>query len=57
MDFAVPIKLPDIAMMVMPGGQERTEEEYGALLNRAGFRLTRVIPTATPVNIVEGIPA
>ena len=55
-DTPDPIKLLDIAMLVMPGGQERTEEEYGALLRRAGFRLARVVPTHSPVSVVEGIP-
>ena len=51
-----PLKLLDIAMLVMPGGQERTEAEYAALLSRAGFRLARVVPTNSPVSVVEGIP-
>ena len=55
-DAPDPIKLLDIAMLVMPGGQERTEAEYGALLSRAGFRLARVVPTNSPVSVVEGIP-
>jgi hypothetical protein len=52
-----PAKLLDIVMLVMPGGQERTEEEYRALLAKAGFRLTRVVPTASPVSVVEAAPA
>src|SRR5205823_2250978 len=48
-----PGKLLDIAMLVMPGGQERTEDEYGALLGKAGFRVTRVIPTQSAVSVVE----
>ncbi len=51
-----PGKLLDIAMLVMPGGQERTENEYGALLSRAGFRLARVVPTPSAVSIVEAVP-
>ncbi len=43
-DTPHPGKVLDIAMLVMPGGQERTEEEYGTLLSKAGFRLTRVVP-------------
>jgi hypothetical protein len=50
------IKLLDIAMLVMPGGQERTEEEYRALLGQTGFRLARVVPANSPVSVVEGIP-
>ena len=38
-------KLLDIVMLVLPGGQERTEEEYRTLLGKGGFRLTRVVPT------------
>jgi O-methyltransferase domain len=31
-DTPDPVKLLDIAMLVIPGGQERTEEEYRALV-------------------------
>jgi cyclopropane fatty-acyl-phospholipid synthase-like methyltransferase len=50
-------KLQDLVMLVFPGGQERTESEYAALLSKAGFRLQRVVPTASVVSIVEGVPA
>jgi hypothetical protein len=52
-----PVKLLDIAMLVMPGGEERTEEQYRNLLGKAGFRLTRVVPTASAAHIVEAFPA
>ena len=52
-----PGKLLDIMMLVGPGGQERTAKEYEALLAKAGFRLTRVVPTSTPVSVVEAVPA
>lgn len=48
-------KLLDLEMLVIAGGQERTEEEYRTLLDGAGFDLTRVIPTTGPQSIVEGI--
>jgi len=48
-----PGKMLDIMMLVGPGGQERTEVEYGALLGKAGFRLTRVVPTPSAVGVVE----
>ena len=35
----------------------RTEREFQELYRRAGFVLTRVIPTATPQSILEGVPA
>jgi hypothetical protein len=50
-----PSKLLDLTMLVMPGGQERTEAEYATLLDKAGFRLTRVVPTASPVSVVEAV--
>jgi hypothetical protein len=48
-----PAKALDVTMLTVTGGQERTAEEYGALLAKAGLRLTRVIPTMSPVSIVE----
>jgi hypothetical protein len=50
-------KLQDLVMLLFPGGQERTEREYGALLEKAGFRLQRVVPTTSVVSIVEAVPA
>jgi hypothetical protein len=48
-----PAKMLDIVMLTIPGGRERTEAEYGELLAKAGLRLTRVIPTPSPVSIIE----
>jgi O-methyltransferase domain/Dimerisation domain len=48
-----PGKMLDMMMLVGPGGRERTAEEYGELLGKAGLRLTRVVPTETPVSVVE----
>ena len=48
-------KLIDLEMMVFPGGRERTEHEFRSLFERAGLRLTRVIPTKAPLWIVEGV--
>jgi hypothetical protein len=50
-----PGKLLDLTMLVLPGGQERTEAEYAALLDKAGFRLTRVVPTQSAANVVEAV--
>ena len=52
-----PAKITDVTMLALTGGMERTEEEYADLLDRAGFRLTRVIPTASPVSVIEAVPA
>jgi|SRR5581483_7195821 len=46
-------KLMDLNMLVMTGGRERTEAEYHALLESAGLRLTRVVPTHTEMSIIE----
>jgi len=51
-----PGKILDITMLVMPGGQERTPEEYAELLGKARFRMERVVPTASAVGIVEAVP-
>ena len=56
-DTPHPGKLLDLAMLVMPGGQERTADEYRLLLNAAGLRMTRVIPTASAVSVVEAVAA
>jgi O-methyltransferase domain/Dimerisation domain len=56
-DTPHPGKVLDIVMLVFPGGQERTEAEYASLLGKAGFRLSRVVPTASAVSIVEAVPA
>jgi hypothetical protein len=44
----------DLHMLVMLGGKERTEDEFRDLYDRAGFRLTRIIPTTSDVSLVEG---
>ncbi len=50
-------KMQDMVMLVVPGGQERTEAEYTTLLGKAGFRLNRVVPTDSVVSVVEAVPA
>jgi hypothetical protein len=50
-------KVQDMVMLVVPGGQERTEAEYVVLLGKAGFRLSRVVPTDSIVSVVEAVPA
>ncbi len=48
-------KFFDLAMMVLPGGMERKEDEYRQLFDAAGFRLTRIVPTRTWVSVIEGV--
>jgi ubiquinone/menaquinone biosynthesis C-methylase UbiE len=47
-------KLLDLAMLAIPGGEERTEDEYRRLFEAAGFRLTRIVPTKAEVSVIEG---
>jgi O-methyltransferase domain/Dimerisation domain len=49
-------KVLDLNMMVMTSGRERTKSEFGALLDTAGFRLTRIVPTMAPQSIIEARP-
>jgi O-methyltransferase domain/Dimerisation domain len=46
----------DVNMLVCTGGRQRSEEEFRALYEAAGFKLTRIIPTQTTVKIIEGVP-
>lgn len=48
-----PGKILDLVMLTVPGGVERSGEEYAALLAKAGFRLTRIVPTSSAVSVVE----
>jgi hypothetical protein len=55
-DFS-PSKFLDLQMLIFPGGQERTEKQFTTLLAAAGWRLTRIIPTAAIDSIIEAVPA
>jgi hypothetical protein len=50
-------KVLDLNMLVIPGGKERTEDEYRQLYEAAGFRLSSITPTKTDVSVIEGRPA
>jgi hypothetical protein len=52
-----PGKLTDITMLLVTGGRERTANEYEALLNEAGFALTRIVPTSSAASVIEAVPA
>lgn len=53
----MPTLLSDINMLIMTGGQERTNAEYSKLLTAAGLTLGLVQPVAFPYGIVEGVAA
>jgi len=45
----------DVNMLVNTGGRQRSEEEFRALYDRAGFTLTRIVPTPGNVSVIEGV--
>ncbi|OBG80678.1 hydroxyneurosporene methyltransferase [Mycobacterium sp. NS-7484] len=47
-------KWTDMEMLIGIAARERNEDEYRKLYQQAGFRLTRVVPTASPFSVVEG---
>lgn len=49
-------KLQDLEMMVVAEAQERTADEYARLLERAGFKLQRVVETTELSSILESVP-
>jgi len=46
-------KLLDLEMLLMPGGRERTEPEFRTLFAKAGFEITRIVPTSRPDSVIE----
>lgn len=52
-----PGKVLDLEMMIAPGGVERTEAEFATLLENSGLKLSKIIPTPSPVSIVEAVKA
>lgn len=49
-------KLLDLNMLVMTGGRERTKDEFSRLLDAAGLRISRIIPTMAPQSMIEARP-
>jgi SAM-dependent methyltransferase len=45
----------DLLMWVLFNGYERTEVQFRTILDAAGFRLNRIIPTQTPRPIIEAV--
>ncbi|MBW4510711.1 MAG: methyltransferase [Scytonematopsis contorta HA4267-MV1] len=48
-------KLLDLEMMVLTGGQERTEAQHQELFQAAGLQLTKIMNTTSWQNIIEAI--
>jgi C-methyltransferase len=52
-DRDFPGKWVDLEMLLNLAARERTAAEYRDLLGQAGFRMTRVVQTASPLSVVE----
>jgi hypothetical protein len=52
-DRDFPGKWADLEMLLNLSARERTASEYRNLLSQAGFRMTRVVQTASPLSVVE----
>ncbi|HKW61339.1 MAG TPA: methyltransferase [Candidatus Acidoferrum sp.] len=47
----------DIIMMAIPGGMERTQEEYAELASKCGLQLKQIVETMSPYSILEMVAA
>jgi hypothetical protein len=43
----------DLHMQVLLGGRERTADEFRELLRSAGLSLNRILPTGSPLQVLE----
>jgi hypothetical protein len=50
-------KMSDIGLMLLLGGRERTASELEHLLERTGWRLTRIAPVSWQTSLIEARPA
>lgn len=62
LEFVVPVgeqvsfsKVLDLNMLVMNAGCERTAEEFRKLFHAAGLKITRIIPTLSPLRVIEAV--
>jgi hypothetical protein len=47
------MKVIDLEMLLLPGGRERTADQFVQLFAGAGFELTRIVPTKSPLAVIE----
>jgi len=48
-------KVLDLNMLVMNGGCERTAKEFREIFDAAGLKMTRIIPTLSPLSVLEAV--
>jgi hypothetical protein len=51
-----PAKFSDLNILVMLGGRERTADDFERLYAEAGFRLSNIVRTQSPFDVIEGVP-
>lgn len=47
----------DLEMLINVGGRERTRADFARVLSQAGFKLSRVVDTVSPLSVIEAVPA
>ena len=52
-----PGKVIDLEMLVFPGGRERTADEFASLFQANGFTMGRIVPTKSPLCVIEARPS
>lgn len=48
-------RLLDLNLLVISSGRERSEAEYRVLLDAAGLRVTKVVPSVSPLSVIEAV--
>jgi len=54
--FDAMLAASDLSMLVVTGGRERTEAEFRGLVEAAGLRVARVVPTPAAMSVIEALP-
>jgi hypothetical protein len=45
----------DMEMLMLPGGRERTADEFAKLFADNGFKMTATVPTKSPICVIEAV--
>jgi hypothetical protein len=48
-------KILDLEMLLLPGGRERTADEFVALFAANGLQLTKIVSTKSPLAVIEAV--
>lgn len=50
------VKNFDLVMLVTMRGSIRADEQFREVFGRAGYRISRIVPTQTPFSLIEAVP-